>query len=145
MVVTDIRFRKVNILPSILEPHVMYCMKDDIRGTMGLHMTDATGTVRWGFEYTVAKGHQQQVFHEPVVVYQEHTITQASQGLHVITEVTSDKAIPSVYVEPDSYIKMRVFRDAGHVNDTIHAWCCDLHYQFDKSGTRNKSPSFYGI
>jgi len=123
----------------------MYCMKDDIRGTMGLHMTDATGTVRWGFEYTVAKGHQQQVFHEPVVVYQEHTITQASQGLHVITEVTSDKAIPSVYVEPDSYIKMRVFRDAGHVNDTIHAWCCDLHYQFDKSGTRNKSPSFYGI
>ena len=43
--------------------------------------------------------------------------------------------------------KMRVFRDATHALDTyngnVHAWCCDLHYQTNRIGTKKKAPNFF--
>jgi len=109
-------------------------------------ITDDVGVVRWGIEYTVAKGHQQQSFHSPVTVYVTQHITTPSRFLHCIAEVSELDAVPAINVEPDSFVKIRVFRDA--VNDSypaaIHAWHCDLHYQIERTGTINRAPNFYG-
>lgn len=112
--------------------------------------TTNTGTVRWGIEYTVAKGHQQQAFStSTVTVYLEYTIANANQRyLHIVTETPDALAIPATNLEIDGFIKTRVFRDAAHPNDTypdnVHAWCVDLHYQAAQFSTINKAPNFFG-
>lgn len=111
-------------------------------------ITTHTGTVRWSIEYTVAKGHGQGAFHAPVTIYIEQTVSVNSNKVHLIAEASDAQAIPATYLEPDSFVKVRVFRDAAHPNDTfpevVHAWCCDLHYQMVRLGTVNKAPNFYG-
>jgi len=112
--------------------------------------TTATGVVRWGIEYSVAKGHQQgaaSTFPATTTVYVEQTISTASQWQHFVAEVSLANAIPSTNIEPDSVIKCRIFRDAAHVNDTageIHAWQADMHFQVGRLSTLNKAPNFYG-
>lgn len=63
----------------------------------------------------------------------------------MVTEVPEVDAILSSEIEPDSVIKMRIFRDG--VNDThgsnIHGMFSDLHYQIARVGTINKAPNFY--
>lgn len=64
-----------------------------------------------------------------------------------ISEVSEANAIPFTNIEPDSYVKMRVFR-AGNTSfdnfpKSIHAWACDLHYQSVRVGTKNKRPDFF--
>lgn len=111
--------------------------------------TAALGTARWGFEYTVAKGHQQQAFPEPTTVYVE----QATNGvpyMHYVGEVSEANAIDgaALGIEPDTIILVRCFRDGAHVNDTLAAdvfgICLDLHYQADRLTTPNKAPNFLG-
>lgn len=114
-----------------------------------IHWSIATsnlGTVRWGFEYTVAKGHQQEAFPAPTTIYVE----QASNGtpyMHYVAEFSDAQAIPGSLVEPDSLIIARIFRDPTHINDTLEApvfgLCLDMHYQADRATTPNKSPNFY--
>lgn len=112
-----------------------------------LPITNQAGVVRWGFEYMAAKGHQQQIFTNPVTVYVEQAVTANSLGMHMVAEVSEVDAIPATNLEPDAFVKIRVFRDAAHANDTypaqVHAWCCDLHYQIARIGTINKAPNFY--
>ncbi len=105
-----------------------------------------TGTCRWGFEYTVAKGHNQQNFPATTTVYAE----QAAQGTayrHMITEISLGNSIPSTNIEPDSIIMVRVFRDAAHVNDTLtdasFLIFADAHYETDRHASKNKAPNFY--
>ena len=124
-------------LGTVLYPHVHW-----------MPTTTGTGTVRWGFEYSVAKGHQQgadSVFPATTTVYVTQTISSASQWMHFVAEVSQADAIPATNIEPDSVIKMRVFRDA--TNDTyagnVHAWQADIHYQVNTLSTKNKSPNFY--
>lgn len=110
--------------------------------------TTATGTVRWGIEYTIAKGHGQQAFNTTTTtIFVEHTISTASQWVHFVTEVSEGNAIPGTNLEPDSVIKCRVFRDAANANDTypgtVHAWQMDMHYQKNRYATKNKAPNFY--
>jgi hypothetical protein len=112
--------------------------------------TTGTGVVRWGIEYSVAKGHQQgasSVFPATTTVYVEQTISAASQWMHFVAEVSDVNAIPSTNIEPDTVIKIRIFRDAAHANDTyaadVHAWQSDLHYQMNALGSKNKAPNFY--
>lgn len=66
----------------------------------------------------------------------------------MITEVPDIDAIYSNQIEPDSVIKMRIFRDATNPVDThnfaIHAWQAKLHYQVERIGTKNKKPPFIG-
>jgi hypothetical protein len=101
-----------------------------------------TGTVRWGFEYTIAKGHQQEAFPATTTAYVE----QASSGqfVHMIGEISS--GISSASLEPDALILVRVFRDAAHVNDTctnaVALVMSDVHYQANKWATKNKAPNF---
>ena len=109
--------------------------------------TTSTGVVRWGFEYTVAKGHQQSVFGASTTIYVEQTIGSANQYGHYIGEVADGDAIDSAETEVDSLVLMRVFRDAAHANDTfpddVWAWFVDMHVQIDRVCTKNKSPDFY--
>lgn len=108
--------------------------------------SNVTGAVRWGFEYTIAKGHSQSTdsdFAAPSIVYVEQTAT--AQYRHNIAETAS---ISSSLLEPDSLVLVRIFRDAAHANDTYtdkaFAFTADIHYQTDRFCTPNKSPTFYG-
>ena len=112
--------------------------------------TTSTGVVRWGFEYSVAKGHQQgagSTFGATTTVYVEQSVNTSSQYQHFVAEVAIGDAIPATLVEPDSLILMRIFRDAAHVNDTfpdaVFAWMADIHYQSSRLSTKNKAPNFF--
>jgi len=105
--------------------------------------------VRWGFEYSASKGHGQQVgMPASTTVYVNFTVSAGNLGTHYVAEVAIVDAISSLNVEPDSVIHVRVFRDAGNAADTyagtVWAWQADLHYQFARLGTLNRSPNFYG-
>jgi hypothetical protein len=106
----------------------------------------STGTVRWGIEWTLAKGHQQMAFGPTTTVYVEQAAT-GTPYLHYISEVAPANAIPGTNVEPDTFVLMRVFRDATHPNDTfsdqVFGIALDLHYQADRATTPNKAPNFY--
>lgn len=109
--------------------------------------TSSMGTVRWGFEFTIAKGHQQEPFPATQTVYVE----QASLGvpyMHYVAEVSEANAIDGVVygIEPDTVIMVRMFRDGAHANDTFpdaaYGLFLDLHYQASQATTPNKFPPF---
>jgi hypothetical protein len=113
-----------------------------------IHWTTAgtnTGVVRWGIEYTIAKGHQQEAFPTTQTIYLE----QAASGTaykHMICEATDAQAI-TASIETDALLMIRVFRDAAHANDTCtdkaFGLMCDIHYLKGYWATKNKSPNFY--
>ena len=104
-----------------------------------------TGTVRWGLEYTVAKGYDQESFPASSTIYLEQDAAGTAYR-HMITEVLTANAIPATHLEPDSIIMMRVFRDGTHANDTCtdpaFGICCDLHFQKQAFSTLNKNFPF---
>lgn len=106
--------------------------------------TATSGTVRWGFEFSVAKGHDQEAFPASTTVYVEYTVSGSKQYQHIISEVSDGDAFDAF--EADTLILMRVFRDAAHANDTftgtVHAFTADIHFQADRQTTPNKSPPF---
>jgi len=110
--------------------------------------TPNTGDVRWGFEYTVAKGHQQQAFSAPTTVYVTQTCN-ATRYMHHIAEVSLSDVVPSTNLEPDSIIMARIFRDAADAADTctdaVYLLMADCHYQSWRFSTENKSPDFYTL
>ena len=102
-----------------------------------LHWSEAvTGQnerVRWGFEYTIAKGHGQEAFHDPATVF----VVQASASQHVHMVAETAVGVQSASIEPDSLILVRAFeyqwaeqeaiayRDAGFqgsVPAMVSAW-----------------------
>ncbi len=123
-------------LGTALFPHIHWAIN-----------TTATGTVRWGIEYTVAKGHGQGAFGPTTTVYVEQA-SDGTQYKHYVAEVSEGNAIPGTGIEPDTLILCRFFRDGTHANDTLDAdvfvFCVDLHYQADKATTPNKAPNFFG-
>lgn len=121
-------------LGTALYPHIHWAIN-----------SNAVGTIRWGIEYTVAKGHGQMAFGPTTTVYVE----QAADGTpykHMVAEVSTPNAIPGLNIEPDTLILCRFFRDGAHANDTLEAdafvFCVDLHYQADRATTPFKSPNF---
>lgn len=111
-------------------------------------LTALGGVVRWGFEFTPSKGHGQTVgMAESTTVYVNFTVDAGNLGTHYVAEVDFANAIPATQIEPDTVIHVRVFRDAANAADTyagtVWAWQADLHYQFARLGTKNKSPNFY--
>ncbi len=104
-----------------------------------------TGTVRWGIEYTVAKGYDRDTFPAPTTIYLE----QAASGTayrHMIVEASLANAIPTTHLETDSIVMMRVFRDGAHANDTCtdpaFGLFCGLHFQKQAFSTPNKNYPF---
>lgn len=110
--------------------------------------TDASaGDVRWGCEYTVAKGYSQQAFGAPTTVY----LTQAASGtalMHQIVETPIGDAISGANLEVDALVLMRFFRNSTSPADTYNAPAfaheVDLHYQSTlNKTTKNKNYPFY--
>lgn len=110
--------------------------------------TASTNTCRWGFEYTLAKGHQQEAFGATSTIYIEQAFS-GTAYTHMIGEAADGDAIDgaALGIEPDTLIVARVFRDATHVNDNLAVGAfglfIDLHYQAERWGTPQKSPDFY--
>lgn len=104
-----------------------------------------TGVVRWGFEYTVAKGHGQQAFPASTTVYVEQAATGVAYA-HMVAEVSDADAVPGLNLEPDSLVLIRIFRDGAHANDTqtsaAFGFFADLHYQSDGNDTVEKRPGW---
>jgi len=103
-----------------------------------------SGTVRWGIEYTIAKGHNQEAFPSPTTLYLEQASPEIA-GQHMIVETADNAAIDAP--EIDSLVICRVFRDPLHANDTLASGAfglfVDMHFQADKTGSINKAPNFY--
>lgn len=104
-----------------------------------------TGVVRWGVEYTVAKGYNQEAFPATTTVYME----QAASGIshqHMIAEVNLANTIPVTHLETDAIVLCRVFRDGAHANDTCtdpaFGLYCDLHFQKQAFATPNRNYPF---
>ena len=112
-----------------------------------VNTSTSIGTVRWGFEYSVAKGHQQQAFPATTTVYVEQATT-GTAYMHMVGEVSEINAIDgaALGIEPDTVILCRIFRDGASVNDTLNETVfgifLDLHYQADRATTPNKAPPF---
>ena len=104
--------------------------------------TTDTGVVRWGFEYTIAKGFDQEAFPASTTVYVEETIASDKQYRHIVSEVATGIPMPEV----DSLIQLRIFRDAAHANDTftgeVFGLTADIHYRAGKFATIGKRPDF---
>lgn len=123
---------------TAIYPHIHWCSP----GTN-------TGVVRWGIEYTFAKGHAQgadSVFPATQTIYLEQAATGTAYE-HMIAEASDVQAIDSANIEVDALLLTRVFRDGGNAADTctdaVFGLMCDLHYQKGYWATRNKSPDFY--
>jgi hypothetical protein len=127
-------------LGTVLYPHMHYTVN-----------TTSSGVVRWGFEYSVAKGHQQatgSVYGATTTVYVNQTVNGATdQYKHFVAEVSLADAIPSTNIEPDTVILVRVFRDAANAADTypdvVFGIQTDMHYQTARFSTPQKSPDFF--
>lgn len=99
-----------------------------------------SGDVVWQVEYTVAKGHTIQAF--PATTTIELQQTAGAQFVHHLIETSDADAIVSTDLEPDSVITGRIFRDAGHSNDTFandaYLLHIDFHYESDTIMTNEK-------
>lgn len=119
---------------SVMYPHVHWA-------TAGTN----TGVVRWGMEFSIARGYDRQAFPLSTTVYVEQA-AHATAYMHQIAENTTTAIIPATDLEPDSLILMRVFRDAAHANDTCtdaaFGLMVDLHYQVSDLTTVNRNYPF---
>lgn len=109
-----------------------------------------TGVVRWGLEWTYAKGHGQEAFPSSTTYYLEQA-ADAVANTHQIVEgtVPGTDVIQGIEngIETDGLLICRLFRDAAHANDTCtdkaFALTVDIHYQCDHLATPNKAPDFW--
>jgi len=130
-----------------LNLHIRHSYAEGTKIYPHIHWTSlSTGTVRWGFEFSAAKGHGQEVFGATQTVYVEQAIT--TPLTHMIAEVSDADAIAATHLEPDSVVLMRVFRNSSHANDTLAAdafgFKADVHFQRGRQvATKNKAPNFY--
>jgi len=128
--------------------HVTHSYAPDTVIYPHIHWTTAgtnTGTVRWGIEYTVAKGYDQESFPTTTTIYLEQPATGTAYQ-HNIIEATLGQAIPTTHLETDALIMVRVFRDGAHANDTCtdaaFGLMCDLHVQTAAPNTKNRNYPF---
>ena len=109
-----------------------------------LPSTTDTGTVRWGLEFSCAKGHDQEAYPTTTTIFLEQ-VAAGTALFHQLIEVP-DPGL-NIGIEPDAIILVRLFRDAAHANDTFTGVALglelDAHYQSDRHNTLNKEPDFY--
>jgi hypothetical protein len=122
-------------LGSKIYPHIHWCP-----------MSYSTGNVKWTIEYVVAKGHNQ---NESLIgVTTSFSLIAAGKGLigeHMVTECSEEQAF--VVDEPDTLVRLRVYRDSTNAQDTFYGsvmgLMVDFHFQSDRETTPQKSPDFY--
>jgi hypothetical protein len=107
--------------------------------------TNAAGTVRWGIEYSYARGYGVDAFPATSTLYIEQASNQVANSHH-IAEPTEGNGLNIATLETDGLLLMRVFRDAAHANDTLGAATfglfADLHYQSDGLLTNERNRTF---
>ena len=105
--------------------------------------TPNTGNVKWGFDYSFAKGFGQEAF--PAV--QTATVTAASPSVRYSHNVSETTAVSIPLMEVDGLILVRAYRDATNAADTctdaVFLHTVDIHYQSTNVATINKAPNFY--
>lgn len=112
--------------------------------------SNASGVVRWCFEYTVAKRNESgtgNTFGSTTTIAVDYTIPANSADIHLVCEAPEGGGIPSTQMEVDGMILTRVYREAAHVNDTFSASVfgitCDVHIEVDRVATPSRAPNFY--
>lgn len=108
--------------------------------------TTATGTVRWGIEYSTAQGYNQAAFPASTTIY----VNEAGSGTayqHMTAKFANADAI--TVSEPGQVILGRFFRNSTSASDTltgVTAFAFAIRFMYEatsKTGTYNKSPDFY--
>lgn len=128
-----------------------WCPGTDL--TYGIHWSPgnstATGTVRFGLEFTYAWAYGQgatSVFGPTTTVYIEPAITTGVAYEHYLTFNAPEQNFPGSFAQQNMRFLIRVFRDGGHPDDTfpdpVFIIGTDLFYLTDRLGTANKSPPF---
>lgn len=109
----------------------------------------ATGTVRFGLEFTYAWAYGQgasSVFAPTTTIYVEPAVTVGTAYEHYLSFNSPANNFPGSMAQQNMRFLVRVFRDGGHVNDTfpdpVFIIGTDLFYQTDRLGTSTKSPPF---
>lgn len=101
--------------------------------------TNAAGTVRWGFEFSCAKGYGLGAFTSTTTIYVEQDTNGVVRD-HLIAESVAQTIAGW---ETDALVKMRVFRDGSHANDDypdeafLHT--VDFHYLSDHRVTSDRN------
>jgi hypothetical protein len=104
----------------------------------------SVASVKWQFDYTYAKGHDQDNFD---IAGLTTSVEQAAQGTpwrHMLSEIAV--AISDPDFEPDGIIMTRIRRVTnGAVNnaDDVFLVVADCHYQVNAFATKNRVPNFY--
>lgn len=105
--------------------------------------TPDTRNVVWGFDYSFAKGHNQQAF----PAFTPITVTQASPATRYWHNIAETAAVTITGLEVDGLILVRVYRKAADAADTcsdaVFLHTADIHYQSTNMATKGKAPSFY--
>lgn len=103
-----------------------------------------TGNVIWGFEYSYAKGYNQEAFPAASTV----TVTQACPATRYQHNIAETAAVTIAGLEIDGLVLVRVYRDGAAGGDTCtdsaFLFTADLHYQSTNVATKQKNgPAFY--
>lgn len=129
-----------------IHPHWSQIVVDS-GGTAG-----APGNVKWSFEVSYAKGHNQAAFSTPITTSVIQTASTV-QYQHMLPEVQLSATTPSASqldsddLEIDGLLLIRVFRDPTDLADTLNQvpflHYVDIHYQSTGIPTKQKAPNFY--
>lgn len=102
-----------------------------------------TGDVVWGFDYTFAKGFNQEAFPALTSI----TVTQACPATRYQHNIAETVAVTISGMEVDGLLLVRGYRKAADAADTctdaVFLHMMDIHYSSTNMATKNKSPSFY--
>ena len=129
--------------------HVNHDVK--VGGKTLLHVHWSTGgtdtnPVRWEFQVSQAKGHDQEFFGASVSYFLEIAPNQTSPGAwrHYVSELPDIDAL--IGLEPDTLVFVtlrRVTNGATDNVDDVFGLTVDFHYEADRHATPNKVPNFY--
>lgn len=108
----------------------------------GHNEASPSGNVRWGVEYSFAKGHDLQVF----PASSELILIQAAGAQYTHQIIEDNTGISSANLEPDTIINFRLFRDPTHVDDTFTGdafiFHIDMHIEVNNVFTNEKVSPF---
>ena len=100
-----------------------------------------TGAVRWGLEYTIARGYEIDTFPASTTITID--VTAGAQYAHHIEEFAS---VSGTGLVADTIMLFRIFREAGNAADTFGTDAfllhMDVHYQSDGRLTPERTQPF---
>lgn len=102
-----------------------------------------TGDVAWAFDWSYAKGYNQQAFTAPVTA----SVLQNCPATRYQHNIAETDAITISGLETDGLILVRVYRDAASGKDTctdaVFLHTADVHYQSTNVATKNRNFDFW--